>query len=421
MDCQICCYKYTSKARRKYTCLECSESVCTCCVFKHMMENIGDLKCMFCNDQIIITDLRGYLSATKYKKITEKEVNILFQKDITFLDATKVMLNEEQRIIEMETMTRWMRKDGMIDEQIYHTLNEMGYMEKSSKRTLTHLCPKCNTFLWNDTGFDYTCEGCNITICCACIEEKNVNHVCDEQILETLKYIHINCEMCPKCNTVIEKEIGGCDQMFCIKCKTTFSWTTRRIVTKGEAHHNPHFYEWQREQRSGGERNPLDNPCEGHFLMKCQNDLDSATILPETLETITLKTSLSVNKGTYLRFVQGILLHSIETIVSIQERDDFIKQQFRARYLTKRLNFKRWKIRFRRHINTLRRNNETKTLLMTCLDGLYYIVLAGDASDIMLEHLFKFITLALKDVQNMYGRTFNYKIGINQIVLPYMI
>lgn len=227
--------------------------------------------------------------------------------------------------------------------------------------------------------------------------------------------------MCPKCNTVIEKEIGGCDQMFCIKCKTTFSWTTRRIVTKGEAHHNPHFYEWQREQRSGGERNPLDNPCEGHFLMKCQNDLDSATILPEALETITLKTSLSVNKGTYLRFVQGILLHSIETIVSIQERDDFIKQQFRTRYLTKRLNFKRWKIRFRRHINTLRRNNETKTLLMTCLDGLYYIVLAGDASDIMLEHLFKFITLALKDVQNMYGRTFNYKIGINQIVLPYMI
>lgn len=116
-----------------------------------------------------------------------------------------------------------------------------------------------------------------------------------------------------------------------------------------------------------------------------------------------------------------MILHSIETIVSIQERDDYIRQQFRVRYLTKRLNFKKWRNRFRQHINTLRRNNETMTLLMTCLDGLYYIVLDGDASVSMLEQLFSFITSGLKDVQNIYGRTFNYKISIDQVALPYMI
>jgi len=156
--------------------------------------------------------------------------------------------------------------------------------------------------------------------------------------------------------------------------------------------------------------------------VKCQNELKNI-VLPETLLPTTLKNKydkLSVDKGSYLRFVQEMLYHSIETIIGIQERDDFIRQQFRARYLTKRLTFKRWKMRFRQHINTLRRNNETKTLLLACLDGLYYIVLAQDADTGMVEQLFNFITTSLKNVQANYGRTINYIISTENVILPYM-
>lgn len=420
MECQICCYKYTSKMRRKYTCLECSESACTSCVFKHMMANLGDMKCLFCDAQVLITDLRNYFSTTKYKHLTEKEADHLFQIEIGLLEDTKAALNEEQRMIEMDIMIKWMRKDGMTDAQIFHTLTEMGYMKEKHLR-LVHMCPKCNNILTkkNDTAH---CDACNTQICSICIEEKKPNHACDEKVLKTLNHIHATCGTCPKCHAVIEKESGGCDQMFCTKCNTTFSWTTRRILNKGEVRHNPHFYDWQRQQKTDT-RNPLDNPCEGHFLIKCQDELNSITILPEALAATTLKydkVTLSVDKGAYLKFVQGMLVHSVETIVGIQERDDYIRQQFRTRYLTKRINFKRWKMRFKQHVNTLRRNNETKTLLLTCLDGLYYIVLAGNADTGMVEQLFIFITGSLKNIQDHYGRTINYTISAENVVLPYM-
>ncbi len=429
MECQICCNKYTSKLRRKYTCIECSESACTNCVFKHMLDNLGDFKCLFCSTQLLITDLRECLSASKYKQLAEKEVEHLFQQEITLLDATKTALDEEQRLIEMEIMIKWMRKDGMSDPQIFHALSVMGYMKERQNRhlSLVHMCPQCNELLRHSKdapSAQYTCDKCKTEICGICIEKKETDHACDENVLETLNHIHTTCETCPKCHAVIEKESGGCDQMFCTKCNTTFSWTTHRIITKGEVHHNPHFYDWQREQK-GNTRNPLDNPCEGHFLMKCQNDL-SNIVLPETLATTTLKNvnvkydKISVEKGSYLKFVQGMLYHSVETIIGIQERDDFIRQQFRARYLTKCMTFKRWKIRFRQHINTLRRNNETKTLLLACLDGLYYIVLAGDADTGMVEQLFNCITTSLKEVQTNYGRTINYIISTENVILPYM-
>ena len=456
MECQICCNKYTSKLRRKYTCIECSESACTGCVFKHMMGTLGDLKCLFCDAQILITDLREYLSASKYKHLAEKEVDHLFQLEIGMLDATKIALDEEQRLIEMDVVIRWMRRDGLNDMQIFHALTEMGYMKEMPRKTLslTHMCPKCNNLLTTKTQStqvsgetqapeweSYTCDSCNIKVCSLCIEESQPNHQCNKEVLETLKHIHATCDTCPKCQVIIEKESGGCDQMFCTKCNTTFSWTTRRIMTKGEIRHNPHFYEWQRQQE-GASRNPLDNPCEGHFLIKCQEELNDITIIPETLATRTLKgvqrevkrdveeamgdpnlkdVRLSVEKGSYLKFIQGMLVHSIDTIVGIQERDDFIRYQFRARYLTKRFNYKRWRMRFKQHINTLRRNNETKVILLACLDALYYITMKEDGDTHMLEQLFAFITAGLKAVQKHYGRVFNYVISTENIVLPYMV
>jgi len=91
-----------------------------------MMDNLGDFKCLFCNAQVLITDLREYLSAAKYKQLADKEISHLFDLEIAMLDATKAALDEEQRIIEMEIVIKWLRKDGMDDTQILHALVEMG-------------------------------------------------------------------------------------------------------------------------------------------------------------------------------------------------------------------------------------------------------------------------------------------------------
>jgi hypothetical protein len=368
-----------------------------------MLENLGDLKCIFCSTPIPISDLRNYLSTFKYRQLADKEVDHLFRQEIGLLDTTRIVLDEEQRLLEIDTMIKWFRKDGMSDGDIFQTLSDMGYMKedkKKSKPGFIYMCPKCSDVLDQD---NYTCSGCNIEMCEICTDQKESGHVCDERVLATLSRIQATCEPCPKCHIVIEKESGGCDQMFCTKCKTTFSWATRRIITNGEVHHNPHFYEWQRKEK-GDTRNILDNPCEGHFLMKCD-------------------VAYPVDKAIYLKFVQGMLYKSVEAIIGIQEREDFIRHQFRALYLTKRFSFKRWKGRFKQHVNTLRRNYETQALLLTCLDSLYYITLSSISTNAcaeMLEELFSFITYHVNKIQSLYGRTINYIVSTENIVLPYM-
>jgi hypothetical protein len=50
--------------------------------------------------------------------------------------------------------------------------------------------------------------------------------------------------------------------MYCVSCKTPFSWTTLKIVTSGVIH-NPHYYEMMRRKGGAPPRNPGDVPCGG--------------------------------------------------------------------------------------------------------------------------------------------------------------
>lgn len=49
--------------------------------------------------------------------------------------------------------------------------------------------------------------------------------------------------------------------MWCTQCHTAFDFHTGQIVTDGNIH-NPHYYEWLRQQNNGAvPRNPGDVPC----------------------------------------------------------------------------------------------------------------------------------------------------------------
>jgi hypothetical protein len=119
-----------------------------------------------------------------------------------------------------------------------------------ARRAFVRACPAdgCKGFL----STAWKCGLCNVHVCKECHEisdgGEGGDHVCCPESVATAKLLAKDTRTCPTCASLIFK-IDGCDQMFCVQCKTAFSWTSGMVVKSGI--HNPHYYEWLRS--SGGE------------------------------------------------------------------------------------------------------------------------------------------------------------------------
>ena len=105
-------------------------------------------------------------------------------------------------------------------------------------------------------GDEGICGLCHHVFCPSCMKEKTMNHECQKSDVETIRELRRSTRPCPKCSILIYKS-EGCDQMWCVKCHTTFSWKTGAI-SQGIVH-NPHFY----QHRQNAARTPGDIPCGG--------------------------------------------------------------------------------------------------------------------------------------------------------------
>ena len=118
--------------------------------------------------------------------------------------------------------------------------------------------PECEGFL----STAWKCGLCNLHTCKDCRELKDENHVCNPETVESVRTILKDSKPCPKCGTVISK-ISGCDQMWCIDCKTAFSWNTGKIETT--VIHNPHYFDWMRKN-GGLPQNPVQRGCDNDTI-----------------------------------------------------------------------------------------------------------------------------------------------------------
>jgi ribosomal protein S27AE len=136
-----------------------------------------------------------------------------------------------------------------------------GGQVENEKRQFVRACPAadCRGFL----SSAWKCGMCDNWTCPDCHEvkgkDKEAEHTCDPNSVETAKLLARDSRNCPKCAAMIFK-IDGCDQMYCTQCHTAFSWRTGRVETG--TIHNPHYYEYHR-QRGTLQRNPGDVPCGG--------------------------------------------------------------------------------------------------------------------------------------------------------------
>jgi hypothetical protein len=185
----------------------------------------------------------------------------------------------------------------------------------------------------------YKCGICNLFTCPKCLEivgdkKTNPDHVCDEDNVKSAELIKATTKPCPGCGERIQK-MEGCDQMWCTSCHTAFSWKTGEIDTG--TIHNPHFYQFQRNNQGAAPRNPHDLHCGGmpnwwQVRRKILRRVD--TIPKEVRGRLDHIMDVCTTLHRTINHITHVCL--VETRFKIQQLSDF--QELRVQYILQKIS-----------------------------------------------------------------------------------
>jgi hypothetical protein len=212
-----------------------------------------------------------------------------------------------------------------------------GAQRAKTERQFIHKCPASDCAGFLNTSWE--CGLCNTKACKDCRETviDVASHVCNPDTVETIKAIAKEAKPCPKCGTQISK-ISGCDQMWCIQCKTAFSWNTGRIETS--VIHNPHYFQWMRE--SGKEIPRRDAPGDACNIEYRLDNLYRANRITRN----SMMNNLSQIDMTRRHYGQT-LVRSLQASLREYEQDEW-RRQMRVQRLINELSEEDWKIKLQR-------------------------------------------------------------------------
>ncbi len=291
-SCFICSEDIKSQ---KLVCPKCNyKESCDSCQMRFLLDS-KESKCMNCSmhwsDDFIKEktpanwfkkDYRNHVSeqlckiereklpiAAKYLiLLNEYENNKKVHKEIRERIRFEDISDEEKKTLEAKTKRIWSRNQEILRVNYPNFVQELNpdyvYVKNCEKKEtlVSKKCTKCIGYCvqLDIKSIELECGTCKNVACAKCYEdfkeeekgEKGEKHVCKPETIETIKNLKKDksLKQCPKCNSFIEKT-NGCDQMLCLECKTTFSWTTGQIETG--VFHNPHLYEWLSTQKNGQE------------------------------------------------------------------------------------------------------------------------------------------------------------------------
>lgn len=317
MDCAICCQSFTSVLRKAVLCEQCKNQVCKQCIISWCKEK-SNVVCPCCSVEFTYEFCFLNLGKSFMDKYRDVQKYVIFRQEQEFCKDTEIFIEIEKKIQESwkqysdidikyfqakKLKIKEFRKNDFIvsffanagedietmkrsemNMHIRHYMNNIYQRFRNYKNAFDNgditllngvdgfivkkhiadktLCPcpseHCKGYIRSQTN---KCGICDIVICRSCFVIKSDPHECNPDDVETVKVIMKDSKPCPRCGTRISK-IDGCDQMYCIECKTAFSWQTG-LIEKGRIH-NPHYYEELRRNGVALQRDPLDRPgnCE---------------------------------------------------------------------------------------------------------------------------------------------------------------
>lgn len=314
--CGICMLDYSRSTCVEVRCDYCEFGACRGCYERWVRESVEELGCMSCkkkwNRKELMSKFTKKYIEGEYKRHME---DIVYQVEVQLLGETQRELERLRKIQELEKL----KKEKELElEKIKESITQLRWGKKE-KVVYTRKCPGelCRGYLKEDLS----CGMCEILVCKNCNEICKELHECKDSDMETVRMLAKDTKPCPGCGEYIQK-LEGCDQMFCVKCKSAFSWKTMKIETG--AIHNPHYFEYL---RNGGnlERNPMEIVCG-------REELDNGM-----LERV-------IRKGQNVGLICGRIIHMREVDLEMYTRA-MVKdnRDIRKRYLQKEIDSKKFK------------------------------------------------------------------------------
>jgi hypothetical protein len=331
-QCQICFDNYTSKFRRPITCQACKQSFCARCFNTYLMQDDSRQECMACKVPLS-TEFILMHSQRKFKEAyIKKIVNVWLFEEQALMEATRKRMHaiEQEHLLSSrlraihEHLTRFENDSEMkllgykykaelkIHTAIAHQSDEELVGTSTSTPCIKN---KCNGFIRNGK-----CSSCQKSYCTTCQEEQQEHHECNPNTVATLNLIKDDTKPCPKCKAPIHK-IEGCDQMFCTKCKTPFSWNTSRLITG--VIHNEYYQEYRTQLRTTSAS--MNNPC-FDILKQLSTSMSPSQTKAYNLTVAQNPTANAIHKSD---FVRKILVIQVEDIVRAltEETSDAVLHQ----------------------------------------------------------------------------------------------
>lgn len=287
-ECPICCLPMSKPVE----CLMCNYRACVGCTKTYILGGLGEAMCM--NTECAKPFSNVFMVKTLTKKWVMKEYKqhmdaVWFDRDRALIPDTMPLLSLQRELRSARgKLARQQKKydvryqelharhpeetEEVYDEQLFNLAHCVKVMENHVRELEAHVysypaipdtsgvvpvketwiqgCERegCNGLVNNKM----ICGACGGNICkeCRVAITRGEPHTCLESDVFTVKSLRGNTKPCPSCAAPIYK-IDGCDQMWCVGCKTAFSWSSGRI--EKYTIHNPHYYEWLRaENRKNG-------------------------------------------------------------------------------------------------------------------------------------------------------------------------
>ena len=480
--CSICCETFNKSTRKEILCGFCPKDnnfkACVSCVKRYLLETTQNAHCMNCKHEwnriFIYEKLPKVFLQAEYK---QRRQDLIEERERSMMPATQPHVEiailrrklyqylKEIANVKNKTYVTNLYSDEHLEFEIQRVTLEHRYQclahEIRLKENKKHIeqrarfvrqCPmeNCKGFL----SSGWKCGICKTRVCSHCHEpklgeegegeeregegeeregedeneereneEKKDNeerelrgHVCNPDNVETARLLKKDSKPCPKCACMIFK-ISGCDQMFCTQCHTAFSWVSGRIET--HIIHNPHYFQYLREQANGEEipRNPLDNPCaelmpdgvafNNQMIHYIQSVLRNIPVFQKTENSnseidnpVTTQISISKEIGSIIQLCNHIVANNYRELPNMNENLDL-----RIQYMMNDITTEKYKQLLQCREKQNEKNHEFDMIFRTYVTA---------ARDIILNYINLERTDILNKQLNVYNELTNLRYYINE-------